>query len=146
MSAVRQRTKTGPRSYTPGEAVNGGQVLEGHTGNDRAWVAGAGSLRVLGVALTDAVNPEAISQTPATVNGRPVLNAALLPDSVAVADSGIETEVTYAAAAQFGDRLIAAAGGNVTPAGATPDARTIVGKCSQPGGVAAGARGLMTTA
>ena len=30
----------------------------------------------------------------------------------------------------------------LTPAGATPDARTIVGRCTEPGGVAAGAVGL----
>ena len=44
------------------------------------------------------------------------------------------------------DPLVAAANGQVTPAGATPDARTIVGRCTNPGGVAAGAVGLMRIA
>ena len=41
-----------------------------------------------------------------------------------------------------------AADGKVTPAGATPDARTIVGKCTEPAGVvvATNPRGLMETA
>jgi hypothetical protein len=43
--------------------------------------------------------------------------------------------VKYAAVANLGDKLIAASAGRVTPAGATPDARTIVGECTEPGGV-----------
>lgn len=145
MSAVVQVTKTGPRTYTPAEAITGGQLVEARAAS-RVGVAAAGSVKVLGVALTDAINPEAVSTTPTVVNGRPVLNAAALPTLVPVAYAGDEAPVTYAAAAAFGDKLIAAANGQVTPAGLNPDPRSIVGTCTAPAGVAAGAVGLMRTA
>lgn len=145
MSGAVQVTKTGPRTYTPAEAILGGQVVEARAAG-RIGVAAAGSVKHLGVALTDAINPEAVSTTSTLVNGRQQLTAVVLPVVVAVAYSGIEVPVTYAAAAAFGDKLICAALGQVTPAGATPDARTIIGTCTAPAGVAAGAVGLMRTA
>lgn len=145
MSAVLQVTKTGPRTYTPAEAILGGQLVEARAGS-RVGVAAAGSVKVLGVALTDAINPEVNTGLPTVVNGREVLNAALLPVVVPVAYSGDEAPVRYAGAAAFGDKLVAAANGQVTPAAANPDARTIVGTCTAPAGVAAGAVGLMRIA
>lgn len=146
MSAVSQVTKTGPRTYTPAEPILGGQLVEARAAG-RIGVAAAGSVKHLGVALTDAQSPDAFVGTPTVVDGRPVLNAAPLPPLVAVAYGGIEVPVVYAAAAAFGDRLVAAALGRVTPAAATPDARTIVGTCTEPNGVtAAGAVALMRTA
>lgn len=145
MSAVVQKTKTGPKTFTPVEPITGGQLVEARAAS-RIGVAAAGSVKVLGVALTDAQSPDAIIGEPAVVAGRPVLNAAILPPKVAVAYGGIEVPVVYVAAAAFGDRLVAAAAGKVTPAGATPDARTIVGTCTEPAGVTAGAAGLMRTA
>lgn len=144
MSGVPIVLKQGPKSFQPAEQILGGQLVEARAAS-RVGVAGAGSLKVLGVALTDGVNPEAISSTPATVSGRPVLNAALLPVTVGVAYGGMEVPVTYSAAAAFGDKLVATANGQVGPAGVTPDARTIVGTCTAPAGVAAGAVGLMRT-
>lgn len=156
MAAVTQVTKQGPRTYTPVEPILGGQLVEGRAAGlaiagqggsgGPIGVAAAGSLKVVGVAITDGQSPNAVVTTPVMVGGRSVLNAAILPTSVAVAYGGIEVPVTYAAAATFGDLLIAAANGQVTPAGATPDARTIVGRCTAPAGVAAGAVGLMRTA
>lgn len=146
MPGIPQVTTSGPKTFTPAEFIVGGQLVEAR-GSSRIGVAAAGSLKVLGVALTDAVAPEAFSSTPTLdAFNRPVLNAAPLPDKVAVAYSGEETPVKYAATAAFGDALIAAAAGQVTPAGATPDARTIVGRCTEPAGVAAGATGLMRIA
>ncbi|MGH8938619.1 MAG: hypothetical protein ACRDV2_04635, partial [Actinomycetes bacterium] len=66
------------------------------------------------------------------VNG--ILDTAPLGTRVAVA-KGVEVPVKYAAAAAFGDKLVAASNGRVTPAGATPDARTIVGECTELAGV-----------
>lgn len=157
MAAVVQVTKTGPRTYTPAEVITGGQLVEGRAtpaivagigaSGARVGVAAAASTKVLGVALTDAQPPEAVVTTATTVNGRPQLAAFVLPVVVPVAYSGDEVPVTYAATAAFGDPLIAAANGQVTPAGATPDARTIVGRCTNPGGVAAGGTvGLMRIA
>lgn len=144
MAAIPQVRKTGPRTYVPAELIAGGQVVEARAAS-RVGVAAAGSFKTLGVAVTDGINPEAFTSTPAVVNGVSVLDANQLPGYVVLADSGIEVPVKYNAAAAFGDRLIAAALGTVTPAGVTPDARTIVAVCTEPAGVAAGAIGLART-
>jgi hypothetical protein len=147
MPSIPQVTRTGPRTYVPatGTPVTAGQVVEAHpTVPGRIRPAAAGSTRVLGVALQDAIAPEDLSTAATTVNGRPVLNTAVLPQNVAVAYAGTEVTCTFAAAANFGDALITAANGQVTPAGPTPDARTIVGRCASPNNVAgAGQVGLV---
>ncbi|SIH82628.1 hypothetical protein [Mycobacteroides abscessus] len=150
MPGISQVTKTGPRTYTPkaGVSIKGGQLVEGLTGG-RIQPAAAGSVKVVGVALTDAIAPEDLVLAPTTgSDGRSVLNTVVPPTKVACAYGAIEVPVTYAADAAFGDALVAAANGTVTPAGATPDARAIVGKCTEPGGVvvATKAVGLMRTA
>lgn len=139
--------KTGPATYTPADnaVVTGGHLVEA-VGTDRVQHAGAASVKVLGIAVIDGIAPEDLVLTPTTVGGRQVLNTAVLPTKVSVAYGGEEAPCEYAAAAAFGDWLVAAANGTVTPAGATPDARTLVGKCTQPGGVAAaGDYGLVRT-
>lgn len=145
MSGISIRTQRGPRTYTPVEAITGGQLVEGRTASGGGvGVAGAASVVVIGVALFDAQAPSALVTTTTTgADGRPVLNTAQLPTAVAVAGSGQEVPVTYSATATFGQKLVATAAGTVAPAGATPDARTIVGHCSAPGGVASAAVGLM---
>lgn len=144
MSGVPMVTKTGPRTYKAAELIVGGQVVEARAGG-RVGVAAAGTVRYLGVSVIDAINPEAVVTTSVVTAGRPVLNAAALPTNGSIAYGGIEVPVTYAAAAAFGDQLVVAALGQVTPAAANPDARTIVGICTAPAGVAAGAVGLMRT-
>lgn len=146
MSGVIEVTKSGPKTFIPAETITGGQLVEGRTGG-RIGIAAAGSAKVLGVALTDAQRPEDLTGAPANgADGRPVLNAAALPTRVAVAYSGTEVKVTYSAAAAFGDKLVATAGGKVAPAAATPDARTIVGICTEPAGVSVNGRGLIRLA
>jgi hypothetical protein len=144
MPAIPQVTKTGPRTYVPasGVTVLAGQVVEARTGG-RIGPAAAGSLVVLGVALQDAIAPEDLVTTSTTVANRSVLNTAVLPQNVAVAYGNVETTVTYSGAATFGQLLVATANGQVAPAGATPDARTIIGRCTSPAGVGAGAVGLI---
>lgn len=146
MAAVPQTFKTGPETYVPAEAVVGGQVVEARA-SSRVGVAAAGSLKVLGIAVTDGINPEAFVGTPTTpTNGLPTIDATQLPGHVVVAFGGIVVAgVKYANAAAFGDRLIAAANGAVTPAGATPDARTVIGICDEPAGVAQNATGRVRT-
>lgn len=139
MSGIAQVTQGGPKTFTPatGETILGGLLVEARA-NGRIGVAAASSLKVLGVALTDAIAPEQVVTDPSTdALGRPVLTAVNLPTKVAVAYAGTEVKVTYSAAASFGDKLVATANGKVGPAGATPDARTIVGICTEPAGVAA---------
>jgi hypothetical protein len=157
MPGIAQYTKTGPRTYSPasGTTVKGGQLVDAVnvapalTNVGRIQPSAAGSTVCLGVALTDAIAPEQVNTSPTTdaTTGRPVIDMFSAPTTVAVADGGIIVPVTYAANAVFGQALIAAALGTVTPAGATPDARTIVGWCRQPGGVVVGTNpvGLMKT-
>lgn len=130
MPGIVVRRKHGPRSHEVAEAVTGGQLIEGRAAS-KVGVAGAGSKRVLGVAIGDAV--PASSFNPAPVNG--VLNAAPLPNRVALASRGDEVPVKYAAAAAFGQKLKAAAAGTVTPVVDGDDAQLIVGKCIEPAGV-----------
>lgn len=130
--------KTGPATYTPADnaTVTGGHLVEA-VGTERIQHAGAASVKVLGIAVVDGIAPEDVVLTASVVNGHSVLPAVPQNTAVAVVHSGMEAPCEFAAAAGFGDWLVAASNGRVTPAGATPDARTLVGKCVQPGGVAA---------
>ena len=137
MSGIAQVTQGGPKTFTPaaGQIIKGGQVVEATTGG-RIKVAAAGSFKVLGVALTDALAPEDFpgSNTTDTL-GRTVVSAVAVPTKVAVAYGGTEVKVTFSANAGFGEKVVATADGKVGPAGATPDARTIVGIVTEPEGV-----------
>lgn len=144
----------GPKTYTPADnvTITGGQLVAATTGG-RVAVAGAGSVKVLGVALGDAIAPEDVVTAPAGTP--PTLAAVPQATTVAVAYGGAEVPVTYAADAAFGDRLVAAASGTVTPftgfaAGqdqANVDFRLIVGICTEPAGVTVSSQavGLMRT-
>ena len=81
--AVPQVRKTGPRTYTAGAPIRGGQVVVG-TDNGNVIPAAGASSRVLGVAVTDAVAQNAPSTTDQF--GNPVLNAVAYPTVVSVAD------------------------------------------------------------
>lgn len=142
MPSVVQELKQGPATYPALEAIVGGQLVEGRANG--VGVAGAGSNTVIGVALDNASNTGTSFGTaisPATVGGYSVLAATAAPVTVSVVISGRVTGVTYAANATFGQALIAAASGQVTPAGATPDARQVIGYCDEPAGVSSGATG-----
>lgn len=125
----------GPQTFEVTEAVIGGQLVEGRAAS-KIGVAAAGSMKVLGVATKDAI-PTSTDQNIAGAG----TNMNPKGPHVAV-DHGKVFKLKYAAAANFGDVLISAADGQVTPAGADPDARTIVGRCTDPAGVASGALGL----
>lgn len=141
MTGVNPTFKHGPVTYEVLEAIKGGQLVEARTtgDGDKVGVAAAGSLKVLGVANTDA--RPAAANTGTTSDGFPFLDISGLPSQVTV-DDNCYIKVKYAADAEFGVALIAAALGTVTPAGAAPDARTIVGYCAEPGGVTANATAL----
>jgi hypothetical protein len=99
--------------------------------------ASADSELVIGVATVDAV-PTTTDQTP-TVPGwpGPSINIAALPPYTAVAAEGV-WPCLYAADAAFGDRLKAAATGQVTPwISGTDNPELIIGICYEPDGVTA---------
>jgi hypothetical protein len=131
----------GPPTVEVAVAVTKGQGLEWDTANPgkvKPWTAGA--TRLVGIAHTDAA--------PAAANA--VNNFAPLPRVTAAQVGPTETRVTYAAAAAAGDLLVAAADGKVTPIAAPggtyaaadiTNTRAVVGRCTEPAGVAAGAVG-----
>lgn len=136
MSGVRPRlSNQGPATYEVVEAVKGGQLVEARAGG-KVGVAAAGSFLVLGVAEIDArpyVNPVSTDS-----DGFETINTSPLPQHTSVGFN--RYPVTFAADAAFGAALIAASAGRVTPAGAAPDARSIVGYCDEPGGVVVATR------
>lgn len=140
MSGVTPRyTVDAPITYTvkSDQAVVGGQLLEVVTGGV-VQAASAGSLTVVGVATKNArgtYNPQGT-----TGEGDYLLDASG-PGNQVAAERGY-FKVTFSANTTVGAKLIAAANGQVAPAGAAPDARTIVGECAEAGGVTAGAVGL----
>lgn len=122
-------TKDAP-GYTVSVAVLAGQLVEFDGTTQKVKPAVAASVGVLGYAVT---------------NGYPDGSTAALtfiqqPSRIAVERACIAL-VTFAADTAAGAKLIAAASGQVTPAGTTPDARTLVGQCVEPGGVLAGGVG-----
>jgi hypothetical protein len=104
-------------SYTCAEAVVGGNVVERRTGTRLVGVAGAGSLLVAGVARWDVPATRATIQGPQVGDGNELVVARNCV--IAVVASGAVT---------VGQKLIAAATGKVSAAGATPDARTVIGE------------------
>lgn len=136
MSGVPIVFKAGPKTYTPADntVVVGGDVIAAGATAGRCIIAGAAALNVVGIALNDAIAPEDVVTAPSGTP--PVLAVVPQPTKVAVAYGGMEVDgVTYTADCAEGLALIAAANGDVSPAGATPDARTIIGWCAEPGGV-----------
>lgn len=115
-------------SFNVAEAIVGGQLVERRAGTRLVGVAAAGSVKVAGVARWD------VPASRATIQGPQVSDE--FPLTVA---RGVVIPVTYAAAANEGDKLIAAANGQVTPAGANPDSRTVIGEAFE--AVALGAVG-----
>lgn len=124
----------GPVTYQTVEAIVGGQLVEGRTGGV-VGVAAAASVKCLGVATKDATPTVAGTGTDAF--GNPTFALQYVTNTVAVGSDAIYP-VTYSANAAFGDPLVCTASGTVAPAAATPDARTIVGKCVEPNGVVIG--------
>lgn len=136
MSGVTPRYQGGaPITYTVVETIVGGQLVEARTGGV-VGVAAAGSLKCVGVATKDAT--PTVSGTGTDAFGNPTFAVAYVDNLVATGGGDAVYSVTYAANAAFGDRLICAANGTVTPAGAAPDARTVIGYCAEPNGVVIG--------
>jgi hypothetical protein len=131
--------KSGPASYQVSALVQGGQLVAADTaGATTVSPAGAASLLVLGVAgVSAAPIPNQAGATDTAAGGAPLLDISVLPDYTPVYAGGYDMHVTFTANAAFGEYLVAAAAGAVTTytvgGGANP--LTIIGRCTQPGGV-----------
>jgi len=135
MSGVSVRQCDGPDTYEVSAAVTGGQLVAPTTGG-KVGPAGAAVANVLGVALQDAQPAGSAPTNP--------INTGWPSSKVAVARGVDVRGVTYAAATNFGDLLISAANGQVTPISGTAaaaDARQVVGRCTEPLGVTSGGVG-----
>lgn len=136
MSGVLPFLWDGPDTCEVSAPVTGGQLVAPDTANPgKVAPAPAGATNCLGVALTDAHPTGSAPADP--------LHTDWPEPHVAVADD-VDIHVTYAAAAAYGDLLVCAANGQVTPvtdAAATPTGadvtatRGIVGRCTEPAGV-----------
>lgn len=104
-------------SYTCAEAIVGGQLVERRVGTRLVGVAGAASVHACGVARHDVPAARATVQGPQVGDGNELTVA-----------RGVVVPVVASGAVAAGDKLIAAATGKVSAAGAAPDARTIVGE------------------
>ena len=131
----------GPASYQVSATVYGGSLVIADGSNaTTVSTAGAGAINVLGVAGNDA-SPIVSQAGNLNSYNQPIVDVSVLFDYTAVHCAAIDIHVTYAAAATFGQLLKAAATGQVTPwvSGTDTNPATIVGRCTQPGGVLAGA-------
>jgi hypothetical protein len=105
-------------TYTAAEAIVGGQIVEHRTGTRVVGVAASGSTAVAGVARWDAPATRATIQGPQAGDGYE-LNVC----------RNCVVRVTAKGAVAVGDKLIVGStAGTASAAGATPDARTIIGQ------------------
>lgn len=128
---MHRNLKLGPDTAVVSAAVTGGQLLEADPTNvGYVRPASAASVTVVGVATADA--------QPSGTNPTNPLNVSWAHPEVGVEYGPADVDVVYAANATYGQSLIAAANGQVTP-GVT--AGQVIGRCTQPTGVLAGNTG-----
>lgn len=141
MAAVEPHYKAGPANFQVSTLIFGGQLVENTTqtaGTTDLTVkpAVAGSKAVLGVASKDA-NVLAAQTGTANTFGAIGIDMSVLDDFTSVYYGGVDIPVWYAGACVPGVLLVAGANGTVLTVGAgTFD--QVIGRCTQPGGVAAG--------
>lgn len=128
MPGIQYKFQHGPTTHQAAAPIVGGQVVVPDPTDDTLIrPAGAGATNVIGVALNDAL--------PAGSDDDLVYST-VRPD-VALANSPMVVPVVFAAAATYGDHVVAADAGQVTPATAAVDSRLIIGKVVDKGDVPA---------
>jgi hypothetical protein len=139
MSGTYPTLQLGPATYQVSVAVTGGQLVMADASNAGMVKPTTGAVAgVIGVALTDAV----------PVGSGSNLNYATARYETAVAYGPAEVVLTVASggtALLFGDLVVAAAAGQCSK-GTTPTYDLIVGRCTEPGGIALGASGRVRLA
>jgi hypothetical protein len=156
MAGALPRYRQGPASYTAGGYIVGGQLVVPATGLTGALATlngvgilantTAGASNVLGVAATDANTTNWPEGTPSLPTGpsqatddNTLLDMPPFDYQVAVYNN-VDINVTYSVAATLGVLLVADNAGGVKPRTAETFDQ-VVGKCTQPGGVAAATAG-----
>jgi hypothetical protein len=133
MTGIIPKFERGPVTYEVSAVVRAGRIVEPDGVTGKVKEAAAASVTALGVATTDAQPTPTANTTDAF--GNQVISMVAVDQYTAVGGSDAIYPVEYSANAAFGQMLVVTAAGTVAPAGATPDARTIVGQCREPGGV-----------
>lgn len=134
MPGAHRYTQLGPDTYEVSAAVTGGQLVmpDGTTGKVKPATAAA--VTVLGVALADA--------EPAGSDPTSPLNISWAQPQVAVGYGPGTYDLTYSAACAFGELVVADANGAVKPYTAgTSTFDAVVGRCTEPAGVASAGLG-----
>jgi hypothetical protein len=166
MSAVLPHYKMGPANFQVASLVYGGQFVSPHVPGtagttdftvipSTGGTTAAGDNQVLGLAGADA---NVLTTQTGAVNsyGQPAIDISVLTDYVAVWYGGVDIWVWYSGPANYGEPLVVGAvvganangsvmgisqtpkggtGVTITPAAAVTGA--LIGRCTQPGGVAA---------
>jgi hypothetical protein len=140
--------KTGPMNKQVATLIFGGQLvmpntLTAGTTDLTVKVATANSVNVLGVAGNDG-NAIPVQTGAPNTYGQPQIDISLLTDYISVYYGGIDIYVWYSGQVIEGGMLVAGTTGSVvafTEQGggyvqAAGDAAMLVGRCTQPGGVA----------
>ena|SRR4249919_984133 len=140
----------GPLTFSATTAANGGNIkggmmVEPDGTTQRIKPASAASATCLGVALGDASASDYANATTTDAWGNETVNAQYPPNEVAVAWQGVYVLKIAATSATvpFGALVKCAASGELTlhSTGSAATFDIIVGRCVEPGGIAAGARG-----
>jgi hypothetical protein len=127
---MAEYTQLGPETFIVNVAVARGQLVMPDSTTGKIKPATAAAATVLGVARDDAAPEGSGSST----------NFGTLRPEVAVFQAPYTVKVTFAADTTFGQKVIAAASGQVTPGVV---AGQVVGYCVEPNGVLAGNQGKL---
>ena len=142
MTAIVKNRHGDDGVYEAVAVVDGGRLVvpaAGATNAGKQGITQAGALAadVLGVAARRAEPVASQNLASTDGDGYPVTYPNPVNELTTVYKACV-VNVTYTAAAvPFGAKLVSAANGTVAAAGATPDARTVVGECRVVGGMSA---------
>lgn len=140
MASVVPINTAGPDTYDANVLIAGGVLVEPDAATGKVKVCTAASVKCLGVAHYSMAPQGSITGT--TAYGETVIDMSTLQTEGAIGWQGTY-KLTATGAIAFGDPVICAAAGTVSTAGAAPDARTLIGKCVEPLGIAGGQIGLI---
>lgn len=141
MAGIRPVFEKGPLTFSANVNITGGQLVEPDGTTGRIKPAVADSAVCLGVALGDASAVNFANADTTDAWGNPVVNAQYPPNEVAVAYQGVyRLKNGSGSTIAFGALVASNGSGDVKALGAGVFG-TVIGRCVEPAGIAAGAKG-----
>ena len=141
MAGIRPVFEKGPITFSANVLIKGGQLVEPDASTGRIKPATADSVVVLGVATGDASATGYANADTTDAWDNPVVNAHYPPNEVAVAYQGVwKLKNGSGATIAFGALVACNGSGEVKALGAGAFG-TCIGRCVDPAGIAAGAKG-----